>query len=187
MTNGRPEDMSTRSMLIPNIWVWWSIGWTLCATLLVTRFHFRLPALIVGVLVGALLPRVLERCEGISTRRRWGYIGLAVGMLALLFWAGPRGWLPRFVARIAAVALPGLLAGLVVNGFFPRAQPVVRRGLGIAVAFGALMLALWLAPQPWRRYTTPVRIAAFLWPIALMGVAAVPPARWQRRDLLPPA
>lgn len=163
-----------------NLWVWWSIGWTVTATLLLVRLHFRPVALLVALVVGALVPRVLARCERCSMKRRLSLAALALGCLVLVAATGPR-FLPRILAVGCLLGAPPLVAGLLLSGFLTRAQPVVRRALAMVLAFSAVVVAIGLTPQArHRRHSTPRRIVRVVWPLALLGLAAIPPLRWRR-------
>lgn len=164
-----------------NLWVWWSIGWTLTAVLLLTRFRYRPMAVVVALLVGALLPRVLTWAERHSLTRRLVLAGLAFGALVLVVATGPR-MLPRALGMACVLGVPPLMAGLLLSGFLTRARPMVRRTLAMVLAFSAIVVASGITPQPRFRRNTPARrIARLIWPVALLGLAAIPPLRWRRQ------
>lgn len=165
-----------------NLWIWWSIGWTLTATVMLTRFRLRLWPLLVGLLVGALLPRLLAYCERWSLARRFA---LALGSFGTLWAVAAFGpwYVPRVVAMTVFLGAPPLTAGLLMSGFLPRAQPFVRRTLAMVLAFSVIVVAVGLVPRMgYGRYVGPRVLARILWPIAIAALAVIPPARWRRSD-----
>lgn len=165
-----------------NLWIWWSIGWTLTATVMLTRFRFRLVPLLVGLLVGALLPRLLVYCERWSLARRFTLALSSFAALFAILAIGP--WhVPRVVAMAVFLGAPPLTAGLLMSGFLPRAQPVVRRTLAMVIAFSAIVVAVGLAPRMgYRRFASPRLLTRMLWPVAIAALAVIPPARWRKSD-----
>lgn len=163
-----------------NLWIWWSIGWTVMATLIAVQFKFRPVAMLVALTVGALVPRVLEASERISLGRRLALAIATMGALVALFSTGPWHY-PRVLIMGVVLAAPSLIAGLLLSGFLPRAQPFLRRGLAMTIAFSALVIALGIAPgSPFRHSVTPSRIVRMLWPMALAALSVVPPLSWRR-------
>lgn len=163
-----------------NLWVWWSIAWTLTATMLLMKLRFKPVAMLVALLVGALLPRVLTACERSSVRRRLSLAALALGLLVLVAFTG-RLW-PRALAIGCILGAPPLVAGLVMSSVLPRAQVPVRRLLAMLLALGVVFLAIGITPKArHRRTNVKRRIVRTVWPIALLGLAVIPPLAWRRK------
>lgn len=165
-----------------NLWVWWSIGWTMTATVMLTRFRFRPVALLLGFLVGALLPRVLAYCERWSLARRFALAMASLASMCAVMSIGP-WYLPRVVGMLVFLAAPPLTAGLLMSGFLPRAQPFVRRGLAMVLAFSALVVALSFSQIGHRRISSFRFLSRALWPVAVAALAVIPPARWRRSEV----
>lgn len=165
-----------------NLWIWWSIGWTMTATVMLTRFRFRPLALLVGLLVGALLPRLLVYCERWSLARRFTLALASLGSMCAVMAIGP--WhVPRVVGMVVFLAGPPLTAGLLMSGFLTRAQPFVRRTLAMVVAFSALVVALSFSQMGHRRIASMRLLTRALWPVAVAALAVIPPTRWRKSEV----
>ena len=162
-----------------NLWIWWSIGWTLTATLMLTRLRFRPMALVLGLVIGALLPRALVYCERWSLARRFCLALATLASMITVMAIGP--WhVPRIVGIVVFLGGPPLVAGLLMSGFLPRAQPFVRRGMAMVIAFSALIVALSVVPGVGPHRMIPARILTHaLWPVAVAALAVIPPRRWR--------